>query len=226
MSANKARIIACMGASGSGKSCTVKGLLETSQPGRLLVWDPMDEYGPYCTSRVPNMRALVALVRDASKNGVGFRARYVPDGDSRANAEKFSVFCAVAFAAGNCTLVVEELQSVTSPSWAPAEWSNCTLRGRHRGLEVIGVSQRPAGVDKNFFGNATGVQTGRLNYAEDVRCMANVLAVRPEEIQSLKPLEFIARDMGTGEISRGTVPIPGGAAKKNSGARGAGRGGQ
>ena len=78
-----------------------------------------------------------------------------------------------------------------------------TLKGRHKGLTVYGNSQRPASIDKNFFGNATIIRTGRLNFAADVKVLANVLQVQALEVQSLQPLEYIERDMGTGAISRG-----------------------
>lgn len=193
-----------MGASGSGKSLAVKTWLENSPPARLLIWDPMDEYGPYAT-RVPTLRAMV----DAMRAGREFKLRLVPSGDAAKVQERFAVFCALAYAAGELTLIVEELQLVTSPSRAPAEWSDCTLRGRHRGLVVIGVSQRPASVDKNFFGNATRVRSGRLNYADDVRCMANVLSVPEADIAALKPLQYVERVMATGDVTRGEIAVPG-----------------
>ncbi len=204
MSANEANIMAIMGASGSGKSLTVKSGLAASPPRRLLVWDAMDEYSPHAKS-CSTLRELV----DAMREQPAFQLRIVPRGSSAKIAERFAVFCAAAFAAGDLTMIIEELQTVTSPSHAAAEWSDCTLRGRHRGLCVVGISQRPASVDKNFFGNATRVRTGRLNYADDVRCMANVLNVAAEDVAALRPLEYIERRMATGEIERGMVAVPG-----------------
>ncbi len=204
MSTNQAAIVARMGASGSGKSLDVKTWLRAMDAPRRLIWDTMNEYAEHA-EQVPTLAAMVERMRA----GKAWRLRYVPSGDPKKLAERFDVFCAAAFAAGDVVVVVEELQTVTSPSWAPAAWSDCTLRGRHRGLVIIGVSQRPASVDKNFFSNATLIRSGRLNFAADVSCMANVLHVEPEQISALVPLAYIERDMTTGKPGDGVVPLPG-----------------
>jgi hypothetical protein len=209
LSSNQAIIVARMGASGSGKSLDVKNKLRESHPTRLLIWDTMNEYADFA-QRADTLSKMV----EGMKSSATFRLRYVPERvDPKKLAERFDVFCAVAYAAGDLVMVVEELQTVTSPSFAGASWSDCTLRGRHKGLTIIGVSQRPASVDKNFFSNCTLVITGRLNYVEDIRCMANVLGVPEEAIGEMPQLAFIQRNMTTGETHAGDVPLPGHAPK-------------
>lgn len=195
--AHKAKIIAVMGASGSGKSLYVKQGLKTQRPRRLLVWDPLHEYGEF--------GHVVTSLADLAERckAQTFALCFHPSADPAKAKKQFDVFCQIAYAAGSLTLVAEELAFVTSPSWAPAGWSMVTLKGRHKGLTVYGNSQRPASIDKNFFGNATIIRTGRLNFAADVKVLANVLQVQALEVQSLQPLEYIERDMGTGAISRG-----------------------
>jgi hypothetical protein len=46
-SRNTAKIIAVMGASGSGKSAWIKQQLRAGNPARLLVWDPQEEFGAF-----------------------------------------------------------------------------------------------------------------------------------------------------------------------------------
>lgn len=209
MSTAQAFIAALFGSSGSGKSAAVKQWLAHHRPTRLLIWDTMNEYGEHAKEA----RELATVMQAA---GAGdFRSRYTgmlaglagqPEAKQREILiERFDTFCAVAYALGDTVLVVEELQTVTRPAWAPAAWSDCTLRGRHKGLVVFGLAQRPAAVDKNFFSNATMVRTGRLNYADDVACMANVLAVPRERIAALAPLHYIQRDMLSGETVPGAL---------------------
>lgn len=200
MSKNQASIVAVMGASGSGKSAWIKRELARTAPARLMIWDPQHEYsqfGGVCTS----LKACLEAVQAAQARG-RFALVYQGHGiDQR----QFDAFCRIAYAAGNCTLVVEELAFVTRPERAPAGWASCTLRGRHRGLRIYGASQRPASIDKHFFGNATLIHAGRLNFEADVKTLANVLQVPREEIVQLAPLAWIERDMQTGRLTRGQI---------------------
>lgn len=194
----RAHIVAAMGSSGSGKTAYVKQAI--AGESRLLVWDCMDEYGDIA-QRAPDLSAMVQCIAKRE----AFRIRYVPHGSPKELARRFDTFCQVAYAAGDLAMVVEELQTVTQPTWAPARWSDCTLRGRHKRMRVYGISQRPASVDKNFLSNATSIRTGRLNFADDARCMAKMLGVRDADVLALKPLQWIERDMHTGETSRGVL---------------------
>jgi hypothetical protein len=205
-SANKARIIAAMGASGSGKSTFVKGELRRTAPKRLLVWDYMREYGEFgaVCSTLGEMHAQVSAA------GKGpFALVFQPKKEPEVAKKQFDVFCKIANAAGTVTMVVEELAFVTSPSKSPPGWSMCTLTGRHEAMTIYGLSQRPAAVDKNFFSNATHIRTGRLNFKADQDVLADALQVKREEIQALLPLQWIERDMSTGKVARGGAkPAP------------------
>lgn len=203
MSKNKADIVAVMGASGSGKSTFIKRAITKARPARLLVWDPMREYGEF-GQVVHGLGELVAKVAEGGKRN-RFNLVFQPCNEEKTRAKQFDVFCGLAMEIGNCAVVVEELKFVTKPSWAPMRWSAVTMQGRHKGLRVIGASQRPASIDKDFLGNCTVIHTGRLAYAEDVRAVAKGMQVEENDIANLKPLEWIEKNMQTGQISRGTL---------------------
>ncbi len=206
MSRHPARIIAVMGASGSGKSAAIKQHLARHRPPRLLIWDPLQEYADYGVPVRSMHQALDVMATRRGRAKQRFGIVFWPHPRAKGTwPQAFSFFCRLALAAGNCTLVVEELALVTQPHRAPEGWSEACLTGRHRGLEIIAASQRPASVDKDFFSNASKVRTGRLNYAADVRTMAQVLDVTADEIRALQPLEWIERDMQTGAITRGRL---------------------
>lgn len=206
MSANKASIEAVIGASGSGKSIYTKREIKRRKPARLIIIDPQDEYGDYAT-KVDNMADLFKSVIEDGKPRSRFKVRIQLKGDRDAKEKAFSAICRLCLAVGKVLLVPEELHLVTKASNPPPGWSEATLTGRHKGLEIIGVSQRPASVDKDFFSNATKVRCGRLNYASDVTTMANVLAVDKSDITGLAELEYIERDMRTGTTKRGKIKI-------------------
>jgi len=202
MSSNEARIWAVIGASGSGKSAFVKSVLlkPAAARARLVVWDYMREYDGLTTAQVEDIPALVEAVR-----GKRFAVAFRPSFDGKLRARQFEHFCRVGYALGACTVVVEELAFVTMPSFAPPAWSMVTCTGRHKGLTVIGCSQRPAQIDKNFLGNCSTVHCGRLNDVNDVRVMARCVGAAESDLRALAPLEWIERDMATGETRRGRV---------------------
>lgn len=213
MSSKKLELHAIIGASGSGKSIHVKTKLLKPAPRRLLVWDFKREYSEWATP-TEKISDVVRAVRDAKTFAVAFW----PSMDTKKRGEQFDQFCRIAYAVKNCTLLVEELAFVTKPGWAPPAWMMMTCTGRHEGIRIIGTSQRPAQVDKNFLGNATVLHCGRLQDKNDVRVMSDLLFVDRADLVQLQPLEYIERDMQTGQNRRGKVIIPartGPPAKKN-----------
>jgi hypothetical protein len=202
VSSNKAQIIAVMGASGSGKSTFIKRLIRKPKPNRLMIWDPMREYAEF--GQVFDSLELMVdtLGKQSAKK---FSVVFQPASNEKARAKQFDVFCGLAMALGDLTLVVEELKFVTKPGYAPIRWSAVTMTGRHKGLTVIGASQRPASIDKDFLGNCTCIRTGRLAYPEDVRSVSRAMQVSDTDIAALKPLEWIEKDMATGTVRNGKL---------------------
>jgi len=204
MSANDASIVAVIGASGSGKSLWIKQQLKRHRPGRLLIWDPQAEYQAH--GRTFTDRA--AMAEAITKGRGAFRCIYSPGDRATLYPARFDWFCRLAYALGNLTLIVEELADVTTPQRAPDAWSVITRKGRHKGLRIVAASQRPAGVDKDFFGNCTLIHCGRLVFDNDVRTMERVLARPDADLMKLSPLAYIERNMATGECRTGTVKPP------------------
>lgn len=200
--AGEARIIAAIGVTGSGKSLWVKRLIRTERPRRVIVWDFKREYA---AEGFPATEQLGAVLEAAKRPQ--FRIAYCPPMDRAAWRQAFELVCRIAATAGDCWLVVEELAFVTSPMSAPPAWRFLTLTGRHHGMTVVGLSQRPASVDKDFLGNATTVHCGRLTNPRDVKAMADVLLVPREQIQALGDLQWIERDTRTSRITTGKLTV-------------------
>lgn len=202
MSANQAKIWAILGATGSGKSVSVKFTALRKRPRRLLVWDFKHEYGDFGT-----VTGSIVEACDLT-TGKTFAVVFQPAMDSKRRAVQFDQFCRLAYALGDLTFVVEELAFVTQPSWAPDAWKMMTCTGRHQGIFIIGTSQRPAQIDKDFLGNATMIQCGRLQHKADVRAICDLLFLQPADIVTLGNLEYWQRDAGAGAAKRGTVRLP------------------
>lgn len=210
-SANRPSIRAYIGASGSGKGVSVEAHLKAEKPARLVVWDPQDEW-----AALGRVVTSVDQLREAMKRPT-WRLVYQPGMDSKKFPARFSAFCEVAYTAGDCTMLVEELADVTSPSWAPPAWGRCCTSGRHRGLCVIACTQSPALVDKKFLGNATYIRCFTLREEPHRKRMALALDVPIAQVNALQTVElpdgtgaditFYERDFRTGERGQKTIKL-------------------
>lgn len=179
---NKAKIVAVIGASGTGKSSYIKGEL-LKKYSRLLVWSPLektDNYAEFCGGTVVRgkITEFIAQLKAGTKAVV-----YVPTGNGADEKRQFDLFCRCVWEIEGAHVLVEELSRVTMPSFAPPAWKNLSTGGRHQGLTIIGVSQRPANIDKDFLGNCTEIRCYRLNYGTDAKVMADSLRMESTYVQ-------------------------------------------
>jgi len=173
----KADIVGLFGGTGSGKSYRCRQLIKGKK--RVLIWDTMEEYEEK-TVVSGDMKQLIAILKQKKQFRIAFRPSF------RDLPAQFSQFCRLSYAVGNMHVVCEELNRVTRPSFAPPDWQSMTSRGRHRGLHIIGLSQRPAGVDKDFIGNATEIYAGRLTYKRDCQALESVFNEDAKLLPALK----------------------------------------
>lgn len=203
---NTAKVTAIMGATGCGKTTTLRALLAKPKRKRTIVWspkEPIDNYAAlYAGSVVVNSAAeVLRLVKAAGKGE--FHIVFRPRLNREVDQAQFGAVCKIAMAARNVTMVVDELHTVTRPSWAPDGWSELIMMGRGYGCEVFGLSQRPASVDKDFLSNASMVHTGRLAFADDAKAVAKSLTVPWMDVMNLSGFQWVRRDILTGKVTRG-----------------------
>lgn len=205
---NKAQIWAIMGQSGTGKGLWVKSELRRLKPKRILFLDPQDEYGAFAPAVSAGDLARIVTAAGANKP---FAVRYVFPKDCTADhfAKIFSLACRLAYGAGNCAFLVEELSNFTTASWGPPLWRRMCNSGRHEGVWVIGCSQFPAQVDKSFLSNATLVHCGWLGEEPHRKAIATKMNVSPDMINDLPDLHFLEWHREDRRIESGSVSIAG-----------------
>jgi hypothetical protein len=204
---NKPELRAYVGATGSGKGVSIREWLKANKGPRLLVWDPLGEYADFCRTVTGNLGEVARLAA-----GKSFAIAYRPGPDVRTYEDKFTLFCRIAFAAGNLVLMVEELADVTSPSHAPQAWRQCTKKGRHAGLRIVAATQRPADIDKHFLGGCTYIRCFTLRFPNDRKAMAGAMDVPVADIGQLMTVEegnstvlnWLEKDFRTGKTTRGS----------------------
>jgi hypothetical protein len=183
---SRPRIEAYIGATGSGKGVSIRRRLAELKPPRLVIWDARAEYADYAR-QVPTLADLVQALREAKAGPV--RVRYVP-GARVDMAKAFELVCVASMAAGDLVFLAEELSDVTSPSYAPPGWRQVITQGRHKGLHILGATQRPALIDKTFLGNCTRRRCGALGYENDRKVMALELDCRRDVVAGLRSTEL------------------------------------
>lgn len=199
----EAHIYGVMGSTGSGKSLYVKTELLKKSHTRLAVWDFKREYHTVADLVTESIGAAVAAM---SKRR--FKVAFRPSFNKEIRARQFNVFCKAVWEAKDTLCIVEELAMVTTPQRAPEGWQQLTCTGRSEGITIVGLSQRPAQVDKDFFDNCTELHTGFLAGKRSRQVMAEELGVPESDIAALGPLEYIHKNLRTKDLKQGRVKVP------------------
>lgn len=171
-----------MGATGSGKSHLPKTQWIPKWPGPVVVWDYKHEYH--------NLPA-VSRIRDlAQQLTTARRLRFTTD--HRDPVTEFNKVCELLWIVQQwrprtpLLFVAEELHEVTpSPSAPVPQWRRIQNVGRAFGFTVVGITTRPALVDKSFTGNATLIRCGRLGELRDANVLAGKLRVPADDLMRL-----------------------------------------
>ena len=202
-----------IGASGRGKSTKAKVLCKDYN--RLIVFDTEEEY-----ARDPAYIPCEKLshVRDVLKsnwnNKCGFKIAFVPEASAETTELhhlcKLLMHLQEPYKRGTddrqIGLVVEEMDLSFPDTQLPRAINgqkSCALRGRKRGINMIGITQRPALVSTSFRGNADEMYVFGLATGNDYKAVASVIGKEHEPlIRELQPHEYIKWD-SSGAISKG-----------------------
>lgn len=205
--AKDAKAVAVYGRRGAGKSTCVKRLIRDCR--RLVVWDPMGEYGR--ERGIAATSSVAATLRQMQAGWArGFRVAYVPSGDFVASLHRLSVAlwgAQAPYDAGRdprkIMLVVEEM-NLGFPHSLPAGkdgFLRLILQGRHRGIEIIGVTQRPALVSPNFRSNTAETYCFALADHVDLETLKKQVGKRALELQRLENHRYL--HIAGGQVSEG-----------------------
>lgn len=201
MKTEDGRLIVIAGASRSGKTAYTARRVRAER--RIVAWDPEDQW-----SRLPGWRRVTrrAELLEAMQTPGHVRIGYVAGGDL---VPEFDFWAGVVMYAGRyvapITAIAEELADVTTPSKAPGAWGILLRRGLKRGITIYAISQRWAEADKTAMGNASEFVIFRQSSGDDVRYLARKTRVPVEQIEGLKPLQYVQLDAATGAAVAGVL---------------------
>jgi DNA helicase HerA-like ATPase len=204
----------CVGATGTGKSATLKLELRTlgaSSPPWAILVDPDNEYGSEIVSTLTvSSLAEITRLSIAGEVSRGWY-RFVPSDDRRLAVRQFSFLCALAWTWATrlrreTLLLVDELAEFTAANEAPAAWRRLVKRGRKQGISVLAASQRPAEIDKTIFSNASRIRVYRLGYDADQAAAAAALGVQRAQVAALQGHDFLERNaLAGGGLTAGSL---------------------
>lgn len=180
------RVIA--GSMGSGKSFETKRAIARERT--VFVFDVKNEYGS-----LPGFRRVYTRADFLAAMRRGGRVAWATTG-----VADFEFFCRCVWHRGSALVIVEELASVTGTGKAIGAWHLILTQGRGFGLRVIGVTQRPAEIDKTIIGNATLIRAHRLSRGSDRAYVAAELDVPRADLDALQGWDYIERDVTTGKL--------------------------
>jgi len=187
--ANLAQCTAIMAQSGAGKSTIIKRRFAKTKPQRLAIWSPDEDLDNYSKLGCKVVRTIAELAKEMANKK--FKVVYWPSMNAKKRQAEFTYFCKLVFAVGNLNCLVEELRFVTSASHSPEAWAMLSTRGRKKGIVLIGTSQRPTMVDKDFLGNCTEIIVGSLKYPQDRKACAMAMQVEQSTLNDLELLNFV-----------------------------------
>lgn len=153
-------IVSVFGMTGMGKTRWTRAFLRDKP--RVIIMDPMVEHDGLLFD---DLGALIDHVMHYRT----FRVRVeFPD--------DFAMLCAIAYAARDCWLVIEETQRVLPQSRIepPASFLDIVYRGRHRRVNLLMVSQRPSTVNIAARSQWSRLITFRQSEPADVAWFTNV----------------------------------------------------
>jgi DNA helicase HerA-like ATPase len=156
-----AELIAVYGARGSGKSTLARQLVRDRH--RVIVLDPSRDWQKRGVKAVRDLSELSALIARDWKRGFNVVYTAPPGKDALALHRLSDLICAYQekFYRGRTsdevTLVVDEMAEAYSNADAQSDhlsgFRRVILQGRHFGIGVVGISQRPADIAARFRDN-------------------------------------------------------------------------
>ena len=177
------KIILIFGKRGSGKSYLAGKLIE-NQP-RLMIFDTMSEYEDGVVFGTEEYEQFLEFWRQVYRRQ--FRMIYRP---IKPDAE-IEQICDLVYTLGNCCLLVEEIECYCTAYQISDAFAAIVQRGRHKNITLIGVSQRPYGINRLLTSQAKEIYVFNTNEPRDREYLRTLLGQEIEaKLDSLKQYEY------------------------------------
>lgn len=192
----KIRLI--FGKRGCGKSVLAEILCRNSK--RLIIYDTLGEYRNGVI--IEDLEALKDFWGKVYRGN--FRIIYQPVDPEN----DFDAICKLVYECGDMTFLVEELDRYSRPLALSLPFKEIIQRGRHRNIELIGVTQRPHGIDKLLTSQAKEMFIFNTTEPRDVEYFKSTVGYKVVvKMADLKEYEYVRYQDGIEQLEVGKEKI-------------------
>lgn len=179
-------IIFISGQRGSGKSYFAKTL--TRSLPRCIIWDALGEYE--ADHRIFDLDSLADFLIQDRDNPKFFHVAF----DTIDAEGDFPDFCRLVLARGDLYVVIEELDMLSTPYSTPVEFARLIKYGRHYGIQLVGVSRRPAEVSRLFTSQASRFVTFPQREPNDIKYFTSIFGKAALSLPTMKLHHYLDID--------------------------------
>lgn len=183
------KIILIFGKRGSGKSYLADKLIQVEP--RLIIFDTMSEYENGVVFGAEEYQQCLEFWRRMYRNR--FRMIYRP---LRPDVEIENI-CDLVYSLGNCCFLVEEIDCYCSSYQISDSFAAIVQRGRHKNITLIGITQRPYGINRLLTSQAKEIYIFNTNEPRDREYLRILLGQEIEsKLDALKQYEYVKWEDG------------------------------
>lgn len=179
--------VTVLGTRGTGKSTLARNI--SGMWPRSIVIDPVSDWtdGEVIYSFENLAHRLIELKKeDANKFRIIFR--FNPDQENKETI--FNEILRLAFHFKNLQVVIDEIQLFSTPHFLPNYLKNLLFIGRHNGISLVCITQRPGQLNKSILAQSFHVFVGQLHEKNDLRAISDFVNISQEKIINLPKFNF------------------------------------
>jgi len=163
-----------IGKRGCGKSTLLKNILDTKE-NKVIIYDFIGEHeGLICSS-----------IEEVHKNMncpiISFR---------NAREDMFNLLCEYVYERGNVTFAIEEVDCFTSANYCPAFLSYIIRYGRHKNINLIGITRRPADIPRLLTSQANKLYLFKISEPRDIEYLQKYSRDSLNDMGRLKEYQY------------------------------------
>lgn len=178
------KVILIFGKRGSGKSYLAGKLIENES--RLVVFDAMSEYENGVVFGTEDYSEFHEFWREVYRGR--FKLIYRPISPQM----EIGRICELVYCLGNCCFLVEEIDCYCTAYQISDSFAAVIQRGRHKNITLIGITQRPYGINRLLTSQAKEIYVFNTNEPRDREYLRTLLGQEIEpKLDALKQYEYV-----------------------------------